>query len=65
MNVESKIDKPVVSRVELSRICETRKFDDCVYQRAVLCRCRPISQKVMPFVETLMTFTFRLALVLK
>ncbi len=29
------------------------------------CRCRPISQKVMFFVETFMTFPIRLALVLK
>ncbi len=42
--------------------------DSCrsaVYQRTMLCRCRPISQKFMLLVETFMTFPFRLALVLK
>ena len=41
-----------------------RACSGAAYQRTVLCRRRPISQKVMLFVETFMTFPFRLALVL-
>jgi hypothetical protein len=46
----------------------SEEFDACggvAYQCAVFCRCRPTSQKFMLFVETFMTFPFRLALVLK
>jgi hypothetical protein len=51
-----------------AKIRSPEDLDACkstAYQRTMLCRCRPISQKLMLLVETFMTFPFRLALGLK
>ena len=45
--------------------CASRCCNGIAYQRTVPCCCRPIAQKLMLLVETLITFPLRFALVSK